>query len=257
MGERGGLVGLAMAVVVALGCGEAEEACFDGPSITVTSEFRDFLSWEVALEGVEMCLVMGERVCGCERSDSRGWAETALPEASEITVRFAAPGYVTLYGAMGPIHDEVHLALGMVSRQLGAALAQSFGQALDSEGAIVTVEAAPVPGFTLEGCTAELLDSTGAPVTAGAGPFYINGSTNQPEPFATAGVGERLFAVWLNVPPGTYLGRGVTPGGESLYDRCSALWHSGWVRDLDGQTVLETPAFADAGHRMVRRDCEP
>jgi hypothetical protein len=248
---------LAAGAAAVLGCGEADEACFDGPAVTVTAEIQDILSWDEPLEGIEGCVVMDDRPCGCARSDAQGWIEMSVPAGREFVLRFAADGYVSVYVAAGPLHVGFHSLWRMLSRQLAQALALIVGQTLDPERGAVTVEAAPAPGFVLEGCTAELLDATGMPVTEGSGPYYVNGSTNQPDPLATAGVGERLFVVWLNVPPGTYLGRARTPSGDNLYDRCSGTVDSGWVRNLDGETVLETLVFPDAGSQMMRRDCEP
>jgi hypothetical protein len=260
MGRRGWVLGWLMTLaVLALGCGEAEEACFEGPGVTYFFTFADFFSVDLALEGVEACIMLEDRACGCSRSNAMGALEIRLPAGEEVVVRLSGQNLISLYNFIPtPSEGDVLDAKFLAPRPLIEALAQSVGVAPVPGSGAVVANAVPVAGARLEGSVLRLLDLSGADVDVAAGPFYIDTDGELLDPEATSSKGWRVFAAWMNVPPGRYVVHGTGPAGSNLYEGCSPTSpRSGWHRWFDGELVLEMEAFEDAASEVFMRECVP
>jgi hypothetical protein len=252
---------LAALVAPLSGCGTDEGPCFEGPAVTYTHRFEDWINASVPIEEVEVCHMVGERACGCQRSDATGRLDLPLPAGEEVMVRIRSDVHVPLVSFY-----ETLLAAGfyvvypMVSLPLMQAYADMVGvePTFFGSGAVlgaVAASAAPVDGASMEGSLFELLDPSGMPVEVD-GPFYSDQVGGLPAVDASSSVGNAAFAVWANVPPGRYVVRVRTASGENLYEKCSVAVF-GWERRLDGDVVMEIEVFAGHASTVARRECEP
>jgi hypothetical protein len=252
---------LAALVTLLSGCGTEEAACFEGPAVTYTARFVDYLRPELPVAGTAMCHVMEGRTCQCSVSDAIGYAEFSLPAGEEVMTRVGAEGYVPFYSFHNtPATGSTLLQYRMASVVLANAYADFVGvdMLFVGEGAsmgVAVAEAHGAGGASMEGTAFELLEPSG--VTAEAdGPFY-NDFANEglPQPEASSSVGLVAHAIWLNVSPGRYFVRGTTATGDALYERCGRV--SGWRREIGGEVALQMDVFAGHVSPVTGAECEP
>jgi hypothetical protein len=245
------------------GCGTDEAPCFEGPAVTYTLRFTDFVNMSLPLEGAEVCQVLGERGCGCVSTDTHGYADISLPARREVTVQMAKEQYIPARWFYETMEERATYSYGIISSAMARALADLIGVASEEMlgpsprlGVVVAV-AVGAAGGSMEGTVFELLDSVGAPVADVAGPYYFDSAgRGHPDLEAEASIGLVAFAVWAHVPPGTYRILGRTASGERLWERCATV-NTGWERMRADDVVLEVEAAAGASVAAMRNDCAP
>jgi hypothetical protein len=247
---RGALVAGLVASIS--GCGTEEAACFEGPSVTYTAQFFDFLADEPR-EGVAFCLMVDSRPCGCRTSNANGWVDLEIPADTEVTVRASDGDLINWYIFPRSVRNTSS-SHRPPSRTLVSGLGAFLGVEVSWDLGVVGVDAFPVEGASLEGTVVDLVDASGAPVQSGDGPVYV--VDRMPYPDASASLGPSVLAVWANLPPGPIFARLTGSDGEPLLDRCD-LHQSGWRREINGEAFFEFEVFAGAVSTVIARYCEP